>query len=173
MNIQELIAEARAKVGQKTEFPVELAGVLIDITLIKVDGATWSGLTAINPPREGSEFDRNIGYDLDGMSRAYPIDFIQVDGEPIADDVDPEGLTAAQIDFARRKTWLDILAVLDAPGLKSIAAELWMMNQRKPEILAEELGKARASSKKRPSRSSSGSRRAASQGGSQPKSTSS
>lgn len=135
MELQERIAAARAKLGVNApteEVPVEIAGELTKIVFRQVAGHTWADLTATNPPRAGSKQDSNVGYNTDAAARAYPLEYVTVDGAPVDAD-----------------TWRGILEVLSSPSLKLIAAALWGLNQLKPSQRISELGKASAGGSKR------------------------
>lgn len=135
MDLQELIAKARAEVGVEAptgSAEIEVGGELVEVVFRMVAGHVWADLTATNPPRAGSRQDSNVGYNTDAAANAYPVDHITVGG----DTVD-------------RETWSSLLEVLSSPSIKSIASCLWALNQLEPGKRIAELGKARAGALKK------------------------
>lgn len=141
--------------------PVDVGGELTDLSFRPIAGNDWANLTASCPPRPGAKSDDVTGYNTDAVARRYPLDHVLVDGGPILDDEGKPDVV----------TWNDMFDVMPSPSIKLVAAALWGLNQNDPQKRIADLGKARlaASTKKRPSRASSGSRRAGSQAGNPPK----
>jgi hypothetical protein len=124
MDIQKLIAQARAQAAETRQETVDtvLGEEPISITLTKVDGLTWVNLTAIRPPRPGSQSDLIIGYDVDNIAGVYPADHVRINGEPIEQDA-----------------WAEVVELLESPARKLIAAALWGMHEHEPKRRYEQL----------------------------------
>lgn len=145
-DLKSLVAKARAEAvaleqEQPTPVPVLLGGELVDVGVRPVLGRVWDDLTATNPPRPGSVQDENLGFNVSGVVRDYPVSHLLVAGEPVkaerVDDDDDE------------PTWGEIFDLLPSPSRKLLAAMLWGINQNEPQKKIAELGKARASAPKR------------------------
>ena len=127
MTIQDLIARARAEAETPpTESTnVVVAGELVALGFTKLLGAEWSALTAVHPPRKGSQMDSNLGYDLDTVAGLYPAESVTIGGEQ-----------------ASGSEWIDLYGLLDAPWRDTVALKLWGLNQHGPATRILELGKA-------------------------------
>lgn len=127
MSIQDLIARARAEAETPpTESAnVVVAGELVALGFAKLLGAEWSALTAVHPPRKGSQMDSNLGYDLDAVAGLYPAESVTIGGEQ-----------------ASGSEWTDLYGLLDAPWRDTVALKLWGLNQHGPASRILELGKA-------------------------------
>lgn len=126
MSIQDLIEKARAEAATPVtdSANVVVGGVMVALTFTKLLGAEWSAITAVNPPRKGSQLDSNLGYNLDAAAGAYPVDSITVDGEH------PTGAE-----------WTELYGLLDSPWRETIALKLWGLNQQGPASKILTLGK--------------------------------
>lgn len=127
MSVQKLIERARAEAASPPTDTanVVVAGELVAVSFTKLLGAEWSALTAVHPPRKGSQMDSNLGYDLDAVAGLYPASSVTVAGE-----------------LATGSEWSDLYGLLDAPWRDTIALKLWGLNQHGPASRILELGKA-------------------------------
>lgn len=145
-DLKALVAKARAEVAAAaaeppTPVPVLLGGELVDVGIRPVLGSVWDDLTATHPPRPGSTQDENVGFNVAGVVRDYPVSHLLVGGQPVKavpDDEDDD-----------EPTWGDIFDILPSPSRKLLEAMLWGINHNDQAARIRELGKARASAAKR------------------------
>lgn len=138
MSLREKIEAAKAELesAEPVVQDVVVGGVLVKLAFLPVDGQVWADLVSTNPPRVGSKVDDQFGFNVDAVGRAYPVEKITADGEPVTAE-----------DYA------DMFSVLASPSIKNIGTAVWGKNQLEPAMRLLELGKASAGvqPKKRPS----------------------
>ena len=141
MGLGDLIAKARAEVEavEPVVLVVEFAGELVRVSFLPLLGFDWSTLTTTHPPRVGSTFDRNVGYNVDAVTAAYPRDKITANGEPVTRQEVGEDGQVVTVD-----EWADLVRHLSSPNLKNIATVLWGVNQMEPAKRLADVGKASA-----------------------------
>lgn len=130
MGLRDLIGKARSELSgvEPVVQDVEVGGELVSFGFLPVGGAKWDELTVTHPPRKNATLDMNLGYDVSAVARAYPVDKITVDGEPVA-----------------AEDWAELFDVISSPNIKNITSVLWGINQLDPAKKLADLGKARAS----------------------------
>lgn len=135
IDLDALIASARDRLEnvEPVTQEVDLGGSIVGVRVWPLRGHEWRDLTALHPWREGSQFDQNLGYNIDAVTRAYPrVALVQ------GDDVE---------DVSAR--WADILDVLSGPDLKNIALAVWGVNEFDPQKRMTAAGKASTGGRKR------------------------
>jgi len=130
MGLRDLIGKARSELSdvEPVVQDVEVAGELVSLGFLPAGGAKWDELTVTHPPRKNATLDMNLGYDVAAVARAYPVDKITADGEPVT-----------------AEDWADLFTVISSPNIKNITSVLWGINHLDPAKKLTELGKARAS----------------------------
>ncbi|MEV8023399.1 hypothetical protein [Microbacterium sp. NPDC080220] len=154
MNVKELIEKQRAEVAQEKTQTAQIVygGELVEVEVVKLLPDDWQQLVAKCPPRTAHPGDANIGYDQAQLPRLYPADKIRFGGEVIDQD-----------------TWEEIWKPMDSVHRNNIGTVIWGLNHYAAVKELRELGKA-AAGQPSSSPARSGSRPAASKGGSPRKS---
>lgn len=126
MDLREKIAKAKQEFAEAepVRVPVEVGGESTLIEFLPVLGSVWVGLTAVNPARPGADGDDELGYNPDGVTAAYPVDRVLVDGDVVSAEV-----------------WADLYGVLTAPARTVIANDLWREYQLRPALRLAAAGK--------------------------------
>lgn len=126
-DLKALIEKQRAKIDVVKESSVEV--VIGDekrvVTVGRVRPDAWDALMADNPPRRGVEADAMVGYNVKGVTVAYPL--ISVGGESL----DAEG-------------WAELYSVLDSVWRNNIGTLIWGVNVQETLKELQALGKAPA-----------------------------
>lgn len=138
MSLKDDIAAARAALEavEPVTQEVEVGGKLHTLSFLPAGGQVWADLVAMHPPREGSKIDSDFGFNADAVGRAYPVELISDDGEPVA-----------------AEDWQDMFAVLSSPNIKNIGTAVWGINQFVPAVKLAQLKKASAGDSKKKSSS--------------------
>jgi hypothetical protein len=129
-DLKKLIEKQRAALSElkpETAYAV-LGGAKITVEVTKVSPDEWDALVIANPARTGAQDDKVIGYNPNGVTRAYPR--VVVDGE----EVDPE-------------VWAETFDALDSVWRNNIGTAIWRINVQEPFAELRRSGKARAGRK--------------------------
>lgn len=147
MDIDELIATAKKQV--ETVEPVEqevlLGDKLVIVQLRPLDGEAWTELTAEHPPRPRVPKDRELGYNVLGVLRAFPNVSI-VDGDEVDD------LTRTDEDGNKVSRWPAVVGVLGSPDIKNLTIALWGVHEWEHHQRVAAAGKASKSQRLRKKR---------------------
>lgn len=135
IDVQALIAAQKQKLDtvEPVTQEVLLGDDLVGVRLWPLSGVAWRDLTAKHPLREDSQFDQALGYDLDGVLRAYPRVYL-VNGDDVQDVAG---------------SWAEICGVLSAPDLKNLAYVIWGLNEYDPAQRLAAAGKASKGSRRK------------------------
>ena len=152
MDIQALIAAHRAEVesAPSKDVPIPFGGESVTVTVTELRGDAWQDLTAEHPPRAGNTDDEQLGFNPKTLTEAFP--GVRVNGE-----------------LVDAGTWAEMYSLMDAVSRNAIAGTIWQVHVMDKLSKFAALGKASAA-RQSVSPANRASRRAASKGGSQPKS---
>lgn len=117
-DLDALIAQARANFDEVEPTDVELLidGEQLTFRLRRLDGPEWRDLVAQHPPRPRTPQDINRGYNLTGVSRAYPrVILVEDDTETDAAD-----------------KWADITSILEPADMELVEYTVWGINEYDP-----------------------------------------
>lgn len=130
VDLKALVAEQRAKAEKVVSEPVEivLGGELVTVLVERLHPDLWDALMLANPPRKGSSADDDAGYNVKGVTLAYPR--LMVDGEALSKD-----------DFA------EVYRDLDSTWRNAIGVMIWGVNVNHALQERRSLGKAIAGRK--------------------------
>lgn len=143
IDVDALIAGAKAafqRVDPVTQ-DVELGDEIVGVRVWPLSGSEWRDLVVKHPPRPDAVRDRNMGYNLDSVSRVYPRVAL------VVDDVEQQ--------IGER--WADIWDVLSAPDQENVALAIWGLNEFDPRKRVEGKALKGGRKKKRSSPENSGS----------------
>ena len=156
VDMKALIAQHKANLSEAKPVivNVEIAGELVEVGITPILGDGWQDLAGRFPPRSKTT-DDSLGFNQKDLPSEYPVAHLTVAGE----SVDAE-------------TWAEFYGVLASPSRNSLVSVMWGVNVLDPMNLLKALGKAKAGGSS-DSPANLASRRAASKGGSRPKSPSS
>ena len=128
MDIDALIAAQKATLDkvQPVDQDVMLGDDIVTVRVWPLSGVAWRDLTAKHPWREGSEFDQQLGYNLDGVVRDYPKVYLVADGDPV-------NVT---------DRWPEIVDVLTGVDIKNLGFAVWGLNEFDPANRMVSAGKA-------------------------------
>lgn len=134
MDVEALIARAREHVAKAHTATQEVlvGDELVELEFTRVDGMQWASLKATHPPRDGSRFDVNLGYNVDAGPRDYPVSAIKVAGESVSVE-----------------QWQALFDLLAAPSVRDVATAVWGLNDYELSVRAGELKKASAGGSKK------------------------
>lgn len=129
LDIDALISRAREHVAKPKTSSVEviIGDELHELAFTRLDGMVWASIKATHPPRPGSRFDANLGYNVDAAPRDYPVEAIRLSGQALSDD-----------------QWKAIFATLHGPSIRDVATTVWGLNDFEVAQRAGELKKASA-----------------------------
>lgn len=124
-DVDAALAKAREVFDDTTPVDQEilLGDEVVTVRVRPLDGAAWRDLLATFPPRDGSDTDKARGYNLTGVTRAYPR-VVLLDGE---DEQDVS------------EKWHDITGAVSGGDLHLIEIAVWGVNEYYPR---QRLGKA-------------------------------
>lgn len=91
-----------------------------------LSGVAWRDLIAKHPGRDGSTFDQQLGYNLDGVARDYPKVYLVVDGD-VSNVSD---------------RWSEIVDVLSGADINNLGFVVWGLNEFDPADRLVKAGKA-------------------------------
>lgn len=130
VDVRALIAKQREQLAVKKTWTVDVvcAGQRVTVGIDRLHPDVWDGLVEAHPPRPGVEGDATIGYDIKGVSAAYP--GVTVDGE-----------------IQSAEDWADFFSVLDSVHKNNIGTVIWGANVNEPLQELRDLGKSRAGGK--------------------------
>lgn len=130
VDVKALIAAQRKSLETVKQYDVTVVcgGEDVKVSLERVTPDEWDDLVNANPPRAGVEGDAMIGYNPNGVARAYPR--VQIDGEVVDAD-----------------TWFEFFEVLDSLHRNNVGLVVWNANVYAIMQEMQELGKARAGKK--------------------------
>jgi hypothetical protein len=117
VDVKALIAKAReqATTPETVEVETVFAGELTEVQFLTIEGSAWADLTATHPPREGSTYDANVGFNIAGVVKDYPAASVRFAGEAV--------------DAA---AWSDVFSLLDGPTIANCGLAVWGINQLTP-----------------------------------------
>ena len=127
-DIDALIASAKQKLDtvKPVDQEVILGEKIVKVRFWPLSGTDWRNLTARHPWRDDSVQDQNLGYNIDGVTAAYPKVYL-VDGDEVQDV---------------SERWPEIAKVLSGPDLKNCGFAIWGLNEYDPEMRRKLAGKA-------------------------------
>lgn len=151
--LEELIAKQK----QRVEDPavgraiVMLGGEEVTFEFLKLPAKEWLDLSAVHPPRAGSDSDASLGFNPHSLAAAYPVKAVRrVEMEAVeADGAEPrEVLEPVEADVYKA-----MFAVLDAIHIDTVGTVLWALNvwQDRMEVAAARKASLGEPSKKSPS----------------------
>lgn len=115
-SIRELIEAQKRQVESPSTLIAEVAlgGELVQVRLTKMESWAWLNLSAQHPIRPGSSLDAVHGFNMHAVVRDYP-EREQVLSEDESATLDDE-------------TWADMMSVLSAADIDTIATGIWALN---------------------------------------------
>lgn len=117
-----LLARAAQALQARWEgLEVELGGETVEVAVGKAGGAAWLQLVAEHPPTSPADVD--LGYNADTLPSDYPIDRLQLAGEPTT-----------------RDTWRAVYSLLEVEDRKDVQAVMWWLNIGEPRQRRGEIG---------------------------------
>ena len=136
--LEELIAKQK----QKMEDPpagraiVMLGGEEVTFEFLKLPAKEWLDLSAVHPPRAGSDSDASLGFNPHSLAAAYPVKAVRrvevETGE--ADAAEPR----ERLEDIEADVYKAMFAVLDAIHIDTVGTVVWALNvwQDRMEVAA-------------------------------------
>lgn len=145
MDIDALIAKGRAAFDsvEPVDMPVTFGDARVTVRFWPQTGGEWRALTAVHPPRPGSVWDQNLGYNLDAVVRDYPKVYL-VDGDDVVHVSVPSDPKKPN-----EWRWHGLYDVLPPGDMKNLASALWGLNEYEYQKRAIAAGKASAGGRRR------------------------